>query len=168
MKKYIPLAVGAIVLCLNACKKENFSNSDRIVGKWYETKLELQSRNGNTLINDTTFTAETFTKADYFQFTRDNKAVFSQSGIYGFTGKSLATSGGTVDIATAHYTWSVADSTLALNDTDRNPSTEYLSTQIETKQTIVELDANHLVLRNKELGDGPFNLTAISYFTKGN
>ena len=131
-------------------------------------QIGLQSRNGNNVIHDTIFTSEAFTKDDYFQFTGDNKAVFSQSGVYGFTGKSLATSGGLIDIGTAHYTWAVADSTLLLNNTDRNPSTEYLPNQIETKQIIVQLDEKHLVLRNLYLGDGSFNLTGISYFTKGN
>lgn len=167
MKNCIPL-VFAILLCMSACKKENQGANNGIVGKWYENKLELRSRNGNTLVKDTVFIDGAFTKMDYFQFTSDGKAIFSQSGVYDFTGKSIATSGGVTVIGMAHYSWAIADSALLLNNTDRNPSTEYLPNQIETRQTILQLDAHRLVLRSQFLGDGPFNLTSISYFTKGN
>ena len=164
--KYLPLLAAAIVLCFSACKRGGYSGPNQIVGKWYESKLEIHASNGTAVDRDTTFTPASFTKDDYFQFTSDKKAVFSQSGIYTITGKAIAISGGTIDIALAHYTWSVADATLTLNDTDRFPSMEYLSGSTQRVETIVQLDATHLVLNTTYSPGQPLSLTTTSYFTK--
>ena len=166
MKKYIPLAIVAL-LCISSCKKGSVNPDTGIIGKWYETKLILHTSGGTAVDHDTTFTAESFTKNDYYLFTGDKKAVYSQSGFYSYAGKSVIWGLAGLDSGLSHYTWSIADSTLTLNNTDRNPSTEYAGTTY-SEQAIVQLDANHLVLRTLYFNPAPFNYTTTSYFTKGN
>lgn len=166
MKNCIPLAI-AVLFCLSSCKKETGNLNTSIIGKWYEDKLVLHTSLATGGSHDTTFTAEAFTKYDYYQFTSDKKAVFSQSGIYGYAGKAAIFSLEGLDNGASRYTWSIADSTLTLNNTDWNPSTEYAGTTY-SEQAIVQLDANHLVLRTLYFNPSPFNYTTTSYFTKGN
>ena len=40
MKKYLLSVAMAVLACLGACKKDNSSPGNGIVGKWYETKLD--------------------------------------------------------------------------------------------------------------------------------
>jgi hypothetical protein len=165
--KYLPLLTAVIILCFNACKKDSNGGSNQIVGKWNESKLEIEVANSTPVARDTTFTATSFTKDDYFQFTSDKKATFSQSGIYSITGKAIAISGGTVDIGLAHFTWSIAGAALTLNVTDRFPLTQNANGPTSKTQTIVQLDATHLVLRVTDYSGQPLGLTTTSYFTKG-
>jgi len=165
MKNYLPLAI-AVLLGLSSCKKETANVDAGIVGTWYENKLMLHTSLATGGSHDTTFTAEAFNKYDYYQFASDKKAVFSQSGMYGYNGKAAIW--GLAGGAISHFTWSIADSTLTLNNTDRNTSTEYLAGPTYTEQAIIQLDANHLVLRTQFFSPGPYNLTTTSYFNKGN
>ncbi|MES2112643.1 MAG: hypothetical protein V4577_28070 [Bacteroidota bacterium] len=165
-RNYISLTI-LVLLCLSSCKKEAKTPKTAIIGKWYENKLVLHTSGNTGVDHDTTFTAGAFTKNDYYQFTGNQKAVFSQSGVYGYTGKSLIWGAAGMITGVSHYTWSIADSTLTLNYTDANPATEYSGTTY-SGQTIIQLDAHHLVLRTQYFSPGPFNLTTTSYFTKGN
>jgi len=165
--KYLSLVAAAMVLCFNACKKDDNSVRNQIVGKWYQNKLVLHLSNGTAVDRDTTFTAASFTKDDYFQFTSDKKAVLSQSGGYGVTGKFTSTINGVPVAGLTHYTWTVAGDTLTLDDIDRNPSTEYLTASPYQAETIVQLDATHLVLSTTYYSGQPLSLSTTSYFTKG-
>src|SRR3569833_657234 len=170
MKKYFLPLIGCFLLTLAACKKDTQgSRPNAIVGKWYETRLILNIVPGTTPDHDTTYNAGSFTNDDYWEFSGAGKAVFSESGIYGLAGKSVAISGDKTGIGVMHYSWSIADSMLTLNRTDFNPATtQYASGTTHGPDIIVQLDAKHLVIRSQSFGPAPFNFTTVSYFTKGN
>lgn len=166
--KYLTLIAAMTIICLYACKKDSKSRPNQIIGKWYESKLNLHLSNGTAVDHDTTFTAGAFTKDDYFQFTSDKKGVFSQSGAYSVTGKSNPNINSLATAGLTHFTWSVADSTLTLNNNDRNTTTEYLAGPTYLVETIVQLDPTHLVLRTTYYPGQPMSsLITTSYFTKG-
>ena len=165
MRKHYLTAILCVVLGLTACKKNNTSPTNAIVGKWYESKLTIEQNNGTATVHDTTFTGDAFTSADYFQFDKDNSATFSQSGVYTITGKGKAISGGTIDISVMRYTYKISDSTLALTPALLHPTNGSGGDGIER---IVQLDATHLVLRTSFYSPGPYGLTQTAYFTKEN
>lgn len=170
MKSTYLLIFAALACCLGACKKDNTNgnNSNQITGKWYETKMEIHESNGTAVDRDTIFAAESFTSNDYFRFTGDMKAVFSQSGFYNFTGKSIFTSGGLVTISLAHYNYSINDGQLKLVSTDIYPSNvNGTPNTYQLEDDIVQLDDTHLVLHTHYNGPPPYSLTSTMYFTKG-
>ena len=158
------LIVAVVACCLSACKKD--SHKGPITGKWYENKLEIHLSNGTLAAHDTTFTAASFTTDDYFEFNSNGTALFSQSGVYGITGKSEAISGNTTVIGMAHYNYSIVDGQLKLIPTDLYPTTANLTPGYQLED-IVQLDANHLVLRTTVSNGAPFSLITTMYFTKG-
>jgi len=167
MKRYTLLLVMCIVAGFYACKKDsnNGINTNQIAGKWYEQKMEIHMSNGTAVDHDTTFTAASFTKDDYFQFAGDMKAVFSQSGDYNISGKSESISGGSIDISLNHFNYSIIGKQLKLVSTDIFPSTANAAANY-LLDDIIQLDATHLVLRANYSGPAPFILTSTMYFTK--
>lgn len=166
MKKDFLLLAVAVLLCLGSCKKEAKAPNMGIIGKWYETKLVLHEQTGTAASHDTMFTATAFTKDDYCQFMDDKKAIFSQSGIYSFTGKAAIWGIAGLNAGVSHYTWSVTDSTLKLTSTDIFPSAQSANSIDYQLQTIVQLDESHLVLKMAYYDNPSFTFTATSYFTK--
>ena len=148
-----------------ACKKDS-NNNNQIAGKWYEQKMEIHESNGTAVDRDTTFTAESFTRDDYFQVSADMKAVLSQSGDYNIDGKLIATSGGVIDISQAHYNYSINGGQLKLVSTDFFPSNINSAANNYQLDDIVQLDATHLVLHTNYTGPEPFSLSSTKYFTK--
>lgn len=170
MKKYSLLLAMCIMFGFYGCKKDSNSsnNNNQLTGKWYEQKMEIHESNGTAVEHDTTFTAASFTKDDYFEFTNDMKAVLSQSGDYNIAGKSVATSGGVIDISRAHYNYSINGRQLKLVSTDVFPSNINSAANNYQLDDIVQLDATHLVLHTSYTGPAPFSLISTMYFTKGN
>jgi len=175
MKKYYLLVVLGLLMALTACKKDIGSvSSGELVGKWHQTKLNLHETIGSTVVHDTTFLEDSFTSADFYQFSAGKTATISKSGNFGFGGKIIVLNADVLFDFVTHYTYSVADSTLSLKVTDI-PAQYTINSNGEPyneSQTIVQLDANNLVLRytytNMAPGPGAIAPTLITtrYFTK--
>ena len=175
MKKYYLLVVLGLLMALTACKKDIGSvSSGELVGKWHQTKLNLHETIGSTVVHDTTFLEDSFTSADFYQFSAGKTATISKSGNFGFGGKIIVLNADVLFDFVTHYTYSVADSTLSLKVTDI-PAQYTINSNGEPyneSQTIVQLDANNLVLRytytNMEPGPGAIAPTLITtrYFIR--
>ncbi|SHM50303.1 hypothetical protein [Mucilaginibacter sp. OK098] len=165
MKKLLPIIlIGSFIAFLDACKKDNNnSQSAKIVGKWQETKLNIHESNGTAVDRDTTFPGNSFTTSDYIKFNTDKTAAVSQSGIYTITGKGHAVSEGTIDVSLINYTYEVSDSTLTLMPVLRHPTNGSGGNGMES---IVQLDATHLVLRTYYYSPAPFSHSETAYFIK--
>jgi hypothetical protein len=163
MKKHYLLAIFCIVLGFAACKKNNTRPANPIIGKWYETKLTIHESNGTAVDHDTTFMGNSFTASDYVQFDADKTAAVSQSGIYTITGKGQAISGGTIDVSLINYTYEISDSTLTLMPVLRHPTNGSGGNGMES---IVQLDATHLVLRTYYYSPLPFSHSETAYYIK--
>jgi hypothetical protein len=78
--KYTLFIVISLAFCLIACKKENNSS---IIGKWQENKVRIYMLNNNgVIINDTTYSGQTFTNMDYAQFNSYGTCMISASHYY--------------------------------------------------------------------------------------
>ena len=174
MKKYFLPLIACVLLLLSACKKDNSDvQTGAITGKWQETKLNFHQTDGQTVVNDTTFTSADFTNLDFYQFNRDKTAVISKSGDFSLGGKSIVIPAIEVSDWITHYTYNIADTVLNLKPTDQviNPRDSYLQTQ-----TIVRLDNSHMILRSVysyyfarsygTAGSKLSGLIATAYFTK--
>ncbi|MEO6977825.1 MAG: hypothetical protein ABI113_05575 [Mucilaginibacter sp.] len=175
MKKYTLLLTMCIVLGFYACKKDNAAvNSGKLAGKWHETKLNLHETNGGVAARDTTFKSDSFTDLDFYQFNSDKTAVISRSGNFYFGGKAIVLNADVLFDFVTHYTYSVADSTVALKVTDVPVEFSINSNgePYNQSQTIVQLDANNLVLRTTytNMAPGPNAVTptlvTTRYFTR--
>lgn len=163
MKKYYLLAILSTVVAFTACKKNNTKPANTIVGKWQESKLIIHESNGTAVDHDTAYAGNSFTVSDYVQFNSDKTAAVSQSGIYTITGKGQATSGGTTDVSLISYTYAISDSTLTLMPVLRHPTNGSGGNGMES---IVQLDATHLVLRTNYYSPLPFTHSEIAYYVK--
>jgi len=163
MKKHYLLIILCIVAALAACKKNNTTPANTIVGKWQESKLTIHESNGTAVDHDTTFTGNSFTASDYVQFNSDKTAAISQSGIYTITGKGQATNGGTIDVSLISYTYAISDATLTLMPALRHPTNGSGGNGMES---IVQLDATHLVLRTNYYSPLPFTHSETAYYVK--
>lgn len=176
MKKPYLFIIVSLVAGLAGCKKNNANPQSEIVGKWFETKLTISEASNGHTTRDTAFAGGDFTPADYYLFNNDNTALISQSGVYNVTGKSMAVIGGAAPLATTEYKYQLTDSTVLLNAVFIHPTNGSNATQYSLNETIVQLDAAHLVLRSTYSylyrgttpGDVayPINVTTTAYFIK--
>lgn len=178
MKKCTLLLTMCIVLGFYACKKDNVTiNSGKLIGKWHQTKLNLRQTIGNTFIKDTTFAGDNFTDLDFYQFNSDKTAVISKSGNFTFEGKYIILNADRLFDFVTHYTYSVADSTVAMKVTGIPAQIKANSNGLPFDQspTIIQLDNSHLILRNVydyNYSTSPsavaakVSLITTSYFTK--
>jgi hypothetical protein len=167
--KYLFIA-ACLLLCISACKKDITSNvlNGSIVGKWFVNKLTIQQKtiNGST-VADTTYTGTAFNTHDYFQFNSDSTASVSSSGIFNVSGKGTATDGtGTPVYGTNQYKYSISGSLLILTSTFLHPTPCCGATGPDT-ETIIQLDANNLVLQDMA-NTGTYIITTDTYYTRGN
>jgi len=177
MKKIYQLyTVALVIVMFSACHKDkNILQSNPIVGKWQETKLNFHITVGNTTNADTTFTSAAFTTADYYQFNSDHSAIISQSGNFGITGKTTTIQGGSAYIWLNHYSYSTVGKILNLVLTDAVPQTLNGNVITTSPSTIVQVDNTHLILQNSfyyistpQGTNGPIQQTTTAYFTKTN
>ena len=78
--KYTLFIVAGLIISLVACKKENNSS---IIGKWQQNKIRIYMLGTNgAIINDTTYSGQSFTNMDYAQFNSDGTCVISKSHYY--------------------------------------------------------------------------------------
>ena len=173
MKKYTLLLTMCTVLGFYACKKDIGSvSSGELVGKWHQTKLNLHETIGSTVVHDTTFMEDSFTSADFYQFSAGKTATISKSGNFGFGGKIIVINADVLMDWITHYTYGVADSTLTLKVTDIPAQITINSNGLPYNQspTVVKLDNSHLVLRNaynySSAGSTASTLTTTLYFTR--
>lgn len=170
--KYLLLVATGMLCSLAACKKSGDSRANsRLIGKWYENKLVLHQITGSNTSMDTTFTSESFTNQDYFQFNADNTAVISKSGTFSFSGKAIVEHANQPFDFVNHYTYSIRDSLITMTLTDRVPVTwTNAAGSFTTIQSIVQLDAGHLVMHTDIVPQGPTTyptgLISTAYFTK--
>jgi len=176
MKRFYLHVLVCLLAAFTACKKDSGTfNTGELVGKWHETKLNLHQTTGNVVIKDTTFTEDSFTDVDFYQFNSDKTAVISKSGNFSFAGKSIILNADVLFDFVTHYTYSAADTTLALTvigipaDITLNSNGE----PYNQLRTIVQLDSNHLILRTlydysspPSASQGLQVLTKTTYFTK--
>ena len=150
MKKYTLLLTMCVMFGFYACKKDiGAVNSGALVGKWHQTKLNLHETIGSTVVHDTTFLGDSFTDADFYQFTSGKTATISRSGNFYFGGKVIVLNADVLFDFVTNYTYSVADSTVSFKVTDI-PTQFTINSNGEPyneSQAIVQLDANNLVLR---------------------
>jgi len=175
MKKYTLLLTMCTVLGFYACKKDIGSvSSGELVGKWHQTKLNLHETIGGTVVHDTTFMEDSFTSADFYQFSAGKTATISKSGNFGFGGKIIVINADMLMDWVTHYTYSVADSTLTLEVTDIPAPITISSNGLPYNQspTVVQLDNSHLVLRtayninSASAIQAATTLTTTLYFTR--
>ncbi len=167
--KYLFIAT-CLLLCLSACKKDITDNvlNGSIVGKWFVNKLTIQQKainNGSAA--DTTYTGTAFNTHDYFQFNSDSTASVSSSGIFSISGKGISTDGtGTPVYGTNQYTYRISGSILTLASTFIHP-TPCCGLAGPDTETIIQLDANNLVLQDTA-NTGTYIITTDTYYTRGN
>lgn len=175
MKKHFTYIIMVLLVVLTACKKDTaVINSESLVGKWHEIKLNLHETNGGAAARDTTFKSDSFTDLDFYQFNSDKTAVISRSGNFYFSGKVVVLNANRLFDFVMHYTYSVADSAVTLNVTDVPVGFAINSNGEPYNQSpaIVQSDANNLVLRttytNMAPGPGAVTPTLITtrYFTR--
>jgi hypothetical protein len=78
--KYALFIVAGLIISLIACKKENNSS---IIGKWQQNKVRIYMIGTNgAILNDTTYSGQSFTNMDYAQFNSDGTCVISKSHYY--------------------------------------------------------------------------------------
>lgn len=175
MKRYTLLLTMCIAIGFYGCKKDiGTVSSGELVGKWHQTKLNLHETISSTVVHDTTFMEDSFTSADFYQFSAGKTATISKSGNFGFGGKIIVINADVLFDWVTHYTYSVADSTLTLKVTDI-PAQFAINSNGEPyneSQDIVLLNANNLVLRytytNMTPGPNAVTPTLVTtrYFTR--
>jgi len=84
---YKILALAIVSVILISCKKENnnpaIENNTSLIGKWQETKLRIYTTaSTGVVLNDTTYSAQTFTNLDYVQFNTAGTCTLSSSHYY--------------------------------------------------------------------------------------
>jgi hypothetical protein len=167
--KYLFIATG-LLLCFSACKKNLTDNlvNGSIVGKWFVNKLTIQQKAiNNGAVADTTYIGTALNTHDYFQFNSDSTASVSSSGIFSVSGKGTATDGtGAPIYGTNQYTYRIAGSLLILTSTFLHPTPCCGATGPDT-ETIIQLDANNLVLQDTD-NTGTYIITTNTYYTRSN
>ncbi|MDB5016731.1 MAG: hypothetical protein JWQ84_1563 [Mucilaginibacter sp.] len=167
--KYQLILIAALLLNLCSCKKDNttVTDSSLIVGKWSVNKITIHQAlftvvNGN---KDTTYTGSAFNASDYFQFNSNHTAVESFSAEFSINGKTTVTDGAGHPIAGGNsFAYSIAGSTLTLTSTLIVPQPMGASSGSAT-ETIIQLDANNLVLRQIQTGMES-STTTNTYYTR--
>jgi len=78
--KYLLLIIPAVLLCLQACKKDpaNINTSITVVGKWQMTKHDLKLVKDGVQIGETIRTS--YTKYDFTQYFSDGTGIQSAQG----------------------------------------------------------------------------------------
>ena len=78
--RYTLLFAAGVICTLIACKKES---NVSVIAKWQETKLRIYTLNAaGGILNDTTYSGQSFTSLDYAQFNSNGTCVISQSHYY--------------------------------------------------------------------------------------
>ncbi|WP_183568768.1 hypothetical protein [Mucilaginibacter sp. SP1R1] len=166
------ISAAVIVLCLNACKKnDNGSVGNEIVGKWHEDKLMLKQATSNSSEHDTTFASTAFTANDYVQFNADKTASFSQSGDFGFAGKR-ETINGTAVSGVSGYNYFITDISFGLTKLFAHPTNgfdpyDYKILQLDNKQLIIQTKYNVLSAPISTVGYNN-SLITTAYYTREN
>jgi len=173
MKNIIRIVIiGSFIAFLGSCKKDNSDlANNQLAGKWYENKLVLHQITGTNTSNDTTFTSADFTTDDYFQFNANSTAVISKSGTFSFSGKSTVELANKLYDFVTHYDYTIKDSLITMTQTDVIPTPLGGGNNPITRiESIVQLDANHLVMHIDMVPQNeltyPSGLTTTAYFTR--
>jgi hypothetical protein len=78
-----------LILTIVACKK---AQDPSVIGKWQENKVRIyQVGSTGLILNDTTYSGQTFTNLDYVQFNIDGSCVISSSHDYNPAGQGFLT-----------------------------------------------------------------------------
>jgi hypothetical protein len=165
---YTLIVVAALTVCLCACNKGGSDiNPNDIVGKWYENKLNIKQQTiGTGAIADTTYLSNNFTVGDYFQFNSDATALISNDGtIFSVNGKSIA-NGSPTGGQLYFRSYSVKGSVLTLQ-VGFIPTCLGCSQPGPSTETLLQLDADNLVIQAPPDTVNNNITTTITYYTKG-
>ena len=162
------IAIAVLTICLSACNKGGSNiNPNDIVGKWYESKLSIKQQTiGTGAIADTTYLSNNFTVQDYFQFNNDNTALISYDGtIFNVSGKSIAN--GSPNGGQLYFRSYAVKGTALTLQVGFVPTCFGCSQPGPFTETILQLDANNLVIQ--ALPDTVNNniTTTVTWYTKG-
>jgi hypothetical protein len=173
MKTNYLLVLICLMLCLSACKKANVEvavNPSDIVGKWYENKLNVSKQliSGGA-VTDTTYLSNSFTTADYFQFNSDSTAIISSSGgVLILNDFVFEVFGGGVNGGQLYFqSYTLKNSTLTLRVAPI-PTASNGSQPGPISETILQLDANNLVIQGAQDTSKNYKVTTVTYYKKGN
>ena len=171
MKTKLPLMFASMLMLVVACKKNSDNTPNNpLVGKWYENKLVLHEITGTNTFRDTTFTSADFTADDYFQFNPNSTAVISKSGTFSFSGKATIEQANKLYDFVTHYNYTIKDSLITMTQTDVAPTALGGDNSFTRIESVVQLDANHLVMHIDIIPQSsttyPSGLTTTAYFTK--
>jgi hypothetical protein len=166
---YSLITIATLILCLCACKKDGSNLQASIVGKWHENKLVIEQQNLSTgAVLNATYTGKAFDTTDYFQFNADNTAVTSYSGSFSVSGKTTFKDGSGNPISGKGYYRSFkVEGSLLILQIGFIPECLNCTQPGPTAETIVQLDANNLVLHAVPDTSSTYNVTTDTFYTKG-
>jgi hypothetical protein len=169
--KYYLVVATVLMLALASCKKDNtLVQNNQIVGKWYVNKLTIKEQTmgpGIITITDTTYLSNDFTVDDYFKFNKDGTSAISGYGTF-FHGYNISKTTAESEIP---FSYGVKGSTLTLQSLwvpSCPAGSNGCNIPIFT-ETILQLDAHNLVIRDVQLGsNSTYKITTDTYYTRGN
>ena len=166
---YLLTIVPGLLLLICSCKKESGGQNGLLVGKWYETKLDItQQTTGTNTVLKASYSGTDFTAVDYFQFNKDSTAVASFDGtVFTVTGMSRQVTTNVNAGGQLYYrSYKVVGSSLILQ-VGFIPVCNGCNQPGPITDSILTLNNNSLVLRAVD-ASGIVKTTTDTYYTKAN
>lgn len=166
---YLLTIIPGLLLFICSCKKENSGQNALIVGKWYETKLDItQQTIGTDATVKASYSGTDFSTEDYFQFNKDSTAVASFDGtVFTVTGMSRPVTANVNAGDQLYYrSYKVVGSSLILQ-VGFIPVCNGCSQPGPITDSILTLNNNSLVLRAVD-ASGIVKTTTDTYYSKAN